>query len=64
MVLRFFTSLRFVQNDMEGGAPFVLRTFPPLSRGNLPFFHVRHTPLTSLRSFAPLSLCERGGGVL
>ena len=23
--------------------------------------HSGHTPLTSLRSFAPLSLCERGG---
>ncbi len=29
-VLRFFTSLRSVQNDIgRGVAPFVLRTFPP-----------------------------------
>ena len=46
-----------------GGAPFVLRTFPPRAGETLPRGRPGHTPLASLRLLAPLSLCERGVGV-
>ena len=70
MVLRFFTSLRyvqndmeegFVQNDMEGGAPFVLRAFPSLMGETLPLCP-GHTPLTRFARARPFRFAKGAVG--
>ncbi len=64
LILRDTEIPRCARNDMTGWlrAPFPLSFghFPRTAGATLPPFP-GHTPLTSLRSFAPLSLCERGG---